>query len=98
MEQDWHEAMVVFNDELGDASQLTRSERLTLQQAASEQHLSELLDRLAKAGLAREVDLPKATPLTSLIVKGSPRALAEIDKAPSVKQVMPISPEITLGL
>jgi hypothetical protein len=98
MEQNWREAMIVFNDEFGDAPQLSRSERLTVQRAASEKHRCELIDRLTKAGLAREVEVPKATPLTSLLVKGSPRALAEIDKVPSVKRVMPISAQATLGV
>jgi hypothetical protein len=98
MERNWHEALVVFHDDPGETSQRTRSEHLTRRRAASEQHRSELLARLSEAGLEHEVELTKATPLTSLMVKGSPRALEEIDKAPIVKRVMPIPADATFRL
>ncbi len=100
MEPDWNEALVVFHD--GDADAMSagadRAERHRIRKRATDQHRSELIHLLAKAGLDKEVELPSATPLSSLMVKGSPRALAEIDRSPSVKELLPVSDAASLEI
>jgi 5'-deoxynucleotidase YfbR-like HD superfamily hydrolase len=83
--------MVVFHD-TGTAStgDLATQEKATIEQRR------QLVEHLENAGLTGEVELPPASPLPSLLVEGSDRALDECLNAPSVKEVIEISGDITV--
>ena len=83
--------MIVFQD----AGAAAKSDLATQEKASSEQR-RQLVEHLEQAGCAGEVEVPPASPLPSLLVEGSDRALDECLKAPSVKEVLKISEDIDL--
>jgi hypothetical protein len=87
----WKSAMIVFHD-TGEAS----GGDLAAQRLAVQKQRQELLEHLEQASAIEEVELPPATPLPSLLVEGSERALAECLNAPSVKEVLTISGDIPM--
>jgi hypothetical protein len=83
--------MIVF-EEAGSGS----SGDLATQEQASSEQRSALVKHLEDAGAAGEVELPPPSPLPSLLVEASERGLEELEKAPSVKEVLRISDDIDL--
>lgn len=91
-------AMIVFHDDEERPEGASRGERHAVRKAANEAHRSEVLDRLKEAGLAEEASLSEASPLSSVLIEGSEKALEVAKESPSVKQVLPMSDEAGLEL
>jgi hypothetical protein len=90
-------AMIVFHDnERRPAG--SRAERHAVRKATNEAHRSAVLDRLKDAGLADEIELSHASPLSSVLIEGSEKALEVARDTPCVKEVLPMSDEARLEI
>jgi hypothetical protein len=94
MSDDWEDAVIVFAESMmPDTSELAGPEKQMVRKEAAESRRKRLLDEVRNAGLEDELHVSEATPLRSIHVKGSPRALKACLDAPIVDEVLPISDE-----
>ena len=86
-------ALIVFDDDDHAAAPLGggRAARHAARKATNEKRRSKVLDQLAEVGLAEEVSLSQASPLSSLLIDGSEEALDVARNQPFVKEVLPMS-------
>jgi hypothetical protein len=92
-------AMIVFHDDEHERpSGASRVERHAVRKAANEARRQAVLDRLDDANLAAEVALSDASPLSSVLIEGSEKALEVAKDTPCVKDVLPMSDDVGLEL
>jgi hypothetical protein len=93
-------ALIVFHDDEPPASSSegSRSARHAARKSTNEKRRSEVIDQLKEAGLAGQVALSPASPLSSLLIDGSEEALEIAKQSPSVRDVLRMSDDDGLEL
>ena len=91
-------AMIVFHDDEERPEGTSRGERHAVRKSANEARRIEVLEHLQQAGLAEEAALSDASPLSSVLIDGSEKALKVAKETPCVKDVLPMSDEAGLEI
>lgn len=94
----WHKAMIVLHRDVNVPTEADRTRSQQLRKAASEVSREKMLGYLETAGLAKEVDVPEATPSKTMLIEASERALHELERAPAVEKVLPFDDDASIEL